>query len=376
VEGKLRRCWCLVDEPFGVGRVGGVEHRGAFVADGLGQAVVDIGWGVQAEPAVAVVFVVPAEEPLAVQPSGLDRGELLREVGPVFERLELRLGVRVVVGDMWSRVGLGDAEIGEQERDRLGGHRGAAVGMDRQLARSNPLLGKGLLDQYLGQWPGLAGGDHPPDDVTGVDVDDHVEVEPRPLRRTPQLGDVPRPHLVRPVRHELRFHRRRVRGLPAAFPRTGGLTQQPIERRDRAQVAALVQQDRPRLGRGQVDEPIRVQLGQDRGPLLGCQGTGLGAVAVRGRRRPRWRRGLTVPPVVAGLRDADRLARVPDPDLGGKVFDRGVGHLVDLASVSPLSESVSKSACSFPCTSTTKRALASSCSSCFFSASRAAILTA
>jgi hypothetical protein len=30
-------------------------------------------------------------------------------------------------------VGLGDAEVGEQQRDRLGGHRGAAVGVDAQL---------------------------------------------------------------------------------------------------------------------------------------------------------------------------------------------------------------------------------------------------
>ena len=33
------------------------------------------------------------------------------------------------------RVGLGDAEVGEQERDRLGGHRGAAVGVEGQLSR-------------------------------------------------------------------------------------------------------------------------------------------------------------------------------------------------------------------------------------------------
>jgi hypothetical protein len=30
-------------------------------------------------------------------------------------------------------VGLGDAGVGEQERDRPGGHRGAAVGVDGQL---------------------------------------------------------------------------------------------------------------------------------------------------------------------------------------------------------------------------------------------------
>ena len=46
--------------------------------------------------------------------------------------------------------------------------------------------------------------------------------------------------------------------------------------------------------------------------------------------------------------------------------DSLVGHGVDLGSGSALSESVSKSACSFAWTSTTKRVLASSCSSCRF----------
>src|ERR1019366_6895294 len=47
--------------------------------------------------------------------------------------------------------------------------------------------------------------------------------------------------------------------------------------------------------------------------------------------------------------------------------DRLVGHELDPGSVSAPSEIVSKSACSFDCTSTTKRALASSCSSLAFS---------
>src|SRR5690242_13650698 len=71
-------------------------------------------------------------------------------------------------------------------------------------------------------------------------------------------------------------------------------------------------------------------------------------------------RALAVPAVVAGLRHAQDLAGGADAHLGCQFGDRGVGHGVDLGSVSPLSESVSKSACSFACTSTTKRALASS----------------
>jgi hypothetical protein len=63
-------------------------------------AVVDAGGGVQAETAVMMVVVVPGEEFLAVHPDGLDRGEPGGESRPVLEGLELRFGVRVVVGDV------------------------------------------------------------------------------------------------------------------------------------------------------------------------------------------------------------------------------------------------------------------------------------
>jgi hypothetical protein len=59
---------------------------------------VNIGSGVQAEAAVTMLVVVPGEEFLAVRPGGLDRGEPGGERRPVFEGLELRFGVRVVVG--------------------------------------------------------------------------------------------------------------------------------------------------------------------------------------------------------------------------------------------------------------------------------------
>jgi hypothetical protein len=55
--------------------VGGGQGLGAAGLDGCGVAVVDVGGGVQAEPAVPVLVVVPGEEVLAVRPGGLDRGE-------------------------------------------------------------------------------------------------------------------------------------------------------------------------------------------------------------------------------------------------------------------------------------------------------------
>jgi hypothetical protein len=80
-----------------VGVVGGGQDAAALGPDGFGVAVVDVGGGVQAEPAVAVLVVVPAEEFLAVRPGGLDRGEPGGERRPVLQGLELRLGVGVVI---------------------------------------------------------------------------------------------------------------------------------------------------------------------------------------------------------------------------------------------------------------------------------------
>jgi hypothetical protein len=73
-----------------------------------------------------------------------------------------------------------------------------------------------------------------------------------------------------------------------------------------------------------------------------------------------------VPPVVACLCGTQVLARCPNTDLWGQFGDRGVSHDFDpLPGCLPL-EIVSRSACSFACTSTTNRALVSSCSSCRF----------
>ena len=45
----------------------------------------------------------------AVRPGGLDGEEAGREAGPVFQGLELRLGVRVVITDVRPRMGLDHA---------------------------------------------------------------------------------------------------------------------------------------------------------------------------------------------------------------------------------------------------------------------------
>jgi hypothetical protein len=149
--------WGLSGEALRMGGVGAGQHPGSPGPHGPGPAVVNVGGGVQAKPAVPVLVVVPGKEFLAVRPGGFDRGEPCGEARPVFQRLELGLGVRVVVADVRAAVGLGDAEVGEQQRHRLGGHRAAAVGVDGELAGRDALLRRGRGDQLLGQGGGLAG---------------------------------------------------------------------------------------------------------------------------------------------------------------------------------------------------------------------------
>jgi len=81
--GDLRWLGRFADEPFRVCGVGGIEHACAVVPDCLGQAVVDVGGGLQDQPGVAVFVVVPTEEVLAVSSGVFDRVKPAGEVGPV-----------------------------------------------------------------------------------------------------------------------------------------------------------------------------------------------------------------------------------------------------------------------------------------------------
>ena len=145
-----------VREPLRVLRERLGEHERPLLALRRGEPVVHVVRREQAEPDVVVLGVVPGEEVAAEAARVLERAEAVGEVGPVLQRLELRLGVRVVVRDVRPRVALGDAEVGEQQRDRLRGHRRAAVGVHGELARRDALPLAALGDQLLGEPRGLA----------------------------------------------------------------------------------------------------------------------------------------------------------------------------------------------------------------------------
>src|SRR5581483_9948237 len=114
---------------------------------------------------MAVLAVVPVEEPPAEVARVLEGAEAVRELRSILERLELRLRVRVVVGDVGPAVRLGDAEIREEKPDGLRGHGGTAIGVERELTRQDLLLRAGLGDELVCEERRLTGGNEPADDA-------------------------------------------------------------------------------------------------------------------------------------------------------------------------------------------------------------------
>ncbi len=148
-------------------------------ADGVGGAEMHGGWGVQADPGVAVLVVVRSEELLAERAGVLQRTEPFGEVRAVLERLELRLAVRVVVGYPGAGVGALHVEAGEQFGDGPRRHGGIAVGVYRQGCGAVAV--DGVRDECFGEVGGFVGRAQPAGDVAGVDVQEHVELKPDAL---------------------------------------------------------------------------------------------------------------------------------------------------------------------------------------------------
>ena len=150
----------------------------------------------------------------------------------------------------------------------------------------------------------------------------------------------------------------------ATFADQAAFGQHPVHLAFRAQVGAFVEQGRVHLGRGQIPEPLRAQLGDDAVLLL---------VAQRRRMRPARRRfpwragpgpalgGLAAMPEGAGV-DPERRAGAGHPDPCGERLHVRVEHHAHFGSAL-WREICCKSADTFPCASINSVAVASSSSS-------------
>ena len=93
-----------------MGGVSRLQYSSSFVNDvGIG-TVVDGGWREHAESRVVVVVVVPVKELCTVGQGFIIGRESIREIGLVFEGLELAFREWIVVRDVWTTMGFDDPQ--------------------------------------------------------------------------------------------------------------------------------------------------------------------------------------------------------------------------------------------------------------------------
>ena len=141
----------LADEAFGVGGVGRVEDLPSGEVQVGRLAEMDGFGGEVADAGVAMLGVVPSKEAVTERSGIFQAVEASWEIRSIFERLELGFGEGGVVGGVGAAVALGDAQVGQQPGDGLGGHGGPPVGVQGELAGGDVLLGRGVGDEAFGQ---------------------------------------------------------------------------------------------------------------------------------------------------------------------------------------------------------------------------------
>jgi hypothetical protein len=129
-----------------------------------------------------------------------NRAEAVWELRLVLEHLEWALCGEMVIRHMRSARGLGDSQLREENRDGLGCHGCAPVGMHGHLSRRDGRLPAGLMEQSLRQGRAFAMDHQPADHLAAEDVQHHIQVEGGPLGWPQPFRDVPGPALIRRCR--------------------------------------------------------------------------------------------------------------------------------------------------------------------------------
>jgi len=123
----------------------------------------------QRDPAVMMLGVVPGEEALTELLSLCLAAETRRKGRTVFQGLELRLRVGVVVGHMRTAMGLGHAQVHQVLLHDFTGHCTASIRMGGELAGRNLLPQAGVQNELLGDLGALIGSQTPSDGIAAVD---------------------------------------------------------------------------------------------------------------------------------------------------------------------------------------------------------------
>ena len=275
----------LVDEALRPGVERRCEGSLASGVGGVGPAVTHLVRGHEADPGVVVVPVASIEEPAAEAPGALDAAEAPGEARPMPRDLEAALGERGVVGRVRAVARARHSGTGGQQGGRAGLHRAALVGARRQLAGRHVVLGDRIIEQRPEQRGALGVGHATPDDPAAEDVEDHVKVEAAPFGGPHQLGNVPRPDLVRTFCQEFGLLVGGMAALRTALADLAVLAKQPIHGANRAVVDALIEQTGVDLGRRLVSEARGVQQVQHRLLLRNTQSPCRPRSRAKGHRR-------------------------------------------------------------------------------------------
>ena len=248
-----------MNEPLRMGRIGPVEDELSF-RDTLSKAArVDVEGSKQGDASMMMLLVVPVEEVLAERTGVLDTPKAAGEIGTVFERLEVRLTIRVVVRYVRARMRLRDAQVRKQKRHSFGGHGGAAVGVQRELLRLDVLTLVGFCDELLGQGSLFTGRHHPANHVSAENVDDDVEMVVTPFCGAAQFRYVPAPELIGRGRKKLWLAIRGMSELVASFAHFSVLREDAVHCTYRAQVAIFLKKGRIHFSRRKVCEAYFVE---------------------------------------------------------------------------------------------------------------------
>ena len=98
--------------------MGGTQNMAPGLQDLLRKPMMNGFWSKKINAGMPMLFVVPLEKALAKSSCIFNATKTLREIRPVLEGLELRLGKRVIITCVGPAVRLGDAKIGEEQGHR------------------------------------------------------------------------------------------------------------------------------------------------------------------------------------------------------------------------------------------------------------------
>ena len=137
---------------LGVFQIGSLQDLLTLIQNGLSSSEMNIGRREETDSAVMMFVVVPAEELLPPKSrASLLTTKTFRIIGSIFQGFELCFRERIIVGNVWTGVGLRDTQIGHEQGHRFRRHRTAAVRMNRQLTRLNALANTSGCDQFFRQ---------------------------------------------------------------------------------------------------------------------------------------------------------------------------------------------------------------------------------